>query len=235
MKKKVFILVVVLMCSMLMLLTGCNLSNAINQNNNNNNNNQEEEHNHTFTEEWFFDENIHWHKCSECDERENMQDHYGYSGRCDFCHFVFETTSLKFTLNEDGETYYVETAMPVNDEGIIYIKVPAQYQGKAVNKIGISSFQGYGSPKIEEVIISEGILSVSKGAFEYTKSLKKLVLPASLKYIGENAFYSSSLQTINFNGTKAQWNAIEKAENWDNRSVITIIKCSDGDITITRA
>lgn len=123
-----------------------------------------------------------------------MQDHYGYSGRCDFCHFVFETTSLKFTLNEDGETYYVETAMPADEEGIIYIKVPAQYQGKAVTKIGIRSFHGYDdSSNIEEVIVSEGILSVSKVAFEYTKNLKKLVLPASLKYIGENAFYSSSL------------------------------------------
>ena len=40
------------------------------------------------------------------------------------------------------------------------------------------------------------------------------------------------LKTINFEGTKAEWNSIEKHEKWDVNAYIEIIKCVDGDIAI---
>ena len=40
------------------------------------------------------------------------------------------------------------------------------------------------------------------------------------------------LKTINFEGTKAEWNSIEKHEKWDANAYIEIIKCVDGDIAI---
>jgi len=50
--------------------------------------------------------------------------------------------------------------------------------------------------------------------------------------IGELAFSScNSLGKITFSGTRAEWNAISKAYNWNNGGLSTItVLCTDGVI-----
>jgi len=51
------------------------------------------------------------------------------------------------------------------------------------------------------------------------------------KRIGESAFsYCSRLTSISFNGTMAQWNAIEKNDYWNVDTGNYTIHCTDGDI-----
>jgi len=42
-----------------------------------------------------------------------------------------------------------------------------------------------------------------------------------------------SLKTLVFNSETTDWEKIDKAENWKSGSSITVVKCTDGDITIT--
>ena len=56
-------------------------------------------------------------------------------------------------------------------------------------------------------------------------------LPAGVVYIGEEVFaYCTALQTINFGGTMAQWNAIEKVSGWKDEVTSFNVVCSDGVI-----
>ena len=50
--------------------------------------------------------------------------------------------------------------------------------------------------------------------------------------LGDYAFEDcSSLKSINYNGTKAQWNAISKGSNWNYSTGNYIIYCTDGNIS----
>lgn len=64
--------------------------------------------------------------------------------------------------------------------------------------------------------------------------LSEVILPDSIiKIEGDNCFRGcSSLESITFNGTIEQWNAIEKVETWKNGSALKRIVCTDGTITL---
>lgn len=78
----------------------------------------------------------------------------------------------------------------------------------------------------------------SIGAFAFTRctALSNLTISANCKTFGQNILtYCESLKTITYEGTKAQWDAIEKGTNWDSRhgadheDVLSKIICSDGN------
>lgn len=64
--------------------------------------------------------------------------------------------------------------------------------------------------------------------------LESITLPASLSVIHKDDFKDAeALQTINFGGTKEEWNSINKEENWDkNLTNLTLIHCIDEDIIL---
>jgi hypothetical protein len=65
--------------------------------------------------------------------------------------------------------------------------------------------------------------------YNYDDSVK---VPASVTSIGKNAFYSSyQAREIIFDGTKAQWDAISKDEEWCG-SERTQISCTDGTVKV---
>ena len=54
----------------------------------------------------------------------------------------------------------------------------------------------YGNKKITSVTIPEGVTAIGKATFAECSSLKTVNLPNSLRYIGEEAFYASAVQSI---------------------------------------
>lgn len=82
-------------------------------------------------------------------------------------------------------------------------------------------------------IPSDGsVTSIENSAFYYCRDLTSITIPDSITSIGYGAFRScSGLTNIIFQGTKEQWNAITKGDNWnDGVATDCTITCSDGTI-----
>ena len=75
--------------------------------------------------------------------------------------------------------------------------------------------------------------SISNGCFQYDSNLVDVTLGTNIETIKSYAFSQcTSLQTIKYLGTMAQWNAITKETNWYSYSGLTTIVCTDGTITL---
>jgi hypothetical protein len=82
------------------------------------------------------------------------------------------------------------------------------------------------------ITIPNTVTSISNYAF-YQSSLESISIPSSVTSIGLYAFRGcGALQTINFQGTIAQWNSISKGSHWidDCPSTMQVV-CTDGTTT----
>jgi hypothetical protein len=60
-----------------------------------------------------------------------------------------------------------------------------------------------------------------------------MVIPDGVTSIGKWAFLRcSSLTSITFNGTKAQWKGINLGEDWNDEVPTEVIHCTDGEVEI---
>ena len=127
--------------------------------------------------------------------------------------------------------------------------------GNKVKKIPVDIFNG---ANIASVTFEEGSVceTIEKKAFLNVRRLTSIVLPDSVTTIGDYAFYYSpditsveiskkvtsigasafeectALANFTFGGTSAEWQAITKGANWNKKSKITLITCSDGIATL---
>lgn len=101
-----------------------------------------------------------------------------------------------------------------------------------VTNIGDHAFSGCHS--LTDISIPDGITIIDVRLFDNCSSLTSITIPSSVASIGDYAFRNCSrLTSIMFNGTKAQWQAINKSSTWKNGVPATcIVHCTDGDINI---
>lgn len=93
-------------------------------------------------------------------------------------------------------------------ENLKYITIP-----NSIQKIGNDAFYDC---DLRTISIPEGITEIETSAFEYNSNLKTINLPSTIKEIKYEAFkHTQDVETIYFNGTKAQWDAIKKGSRWD--------------------
>ena len=105
------------------------------------------------------------------------------------------------------------------------IEIPA-----SVTSIGDYAFSRCSSLTSITFAENSQLTSIGNSAFSRCSSLTSIELPASVTSIGAYAFqYCSSLASINYNGTKAQWNAIRKGVAWGYGKYT--VYCTDGNIT----
>lgn len=109
-------------------------------------------------------------------------------------------------------------------ENLVNIYIP-----KSVTSIGNSAFKY--CKGLTSIEIPENVTVIEQFAFSHC-SLKSVTIPASVNTIGQAAFYSNrSLKTINYRGTKDQWNNIKNGGgilDWCHNDLIII--CQDGII-----
>ena len=138
---------------------------------------------------------------------------------------------LELTRNPLKEAYY---SCQGPEDRLIQgkVSVSATYEGQPVVSIWINAFVGCKS--VTEVTIEEGLRYIYRQSFTFCTGLNKLSLPGTIERIDMEAFAGcSSLTEIVFDGTKSQWEAIEKGENWAPNSETCIVRCHDGEIKLT--
>jgi len=71
--------------------------------------------------------------------------------------------------------------------------------------------------QINEVAISEGETEIKAYQFRYFRTLNSIYIPASIKYIGSEAFYEcNNLTNVYYYGTLEDWMNIEFADTWSS-------------------
>ena len=102
----------------------------------------------------------------------------------------------------------------------------------SVTNIGEHAFEWCDS--LTSITIPNGVTSIGNHAFNYCRSLKGITIPNSVTSIGNFAFQQcGNLTNITYNGTKEQWNSINKDSwDWDYGSAIKTVTCTDGVITL---
>ncbi len=89
-----------------------------------------------------------------------------------------------------------------------------------------------GCSGIEKFTIPDGVTNIGRSAFLDCKNLTSITIPSSVKKIDAYAFDYCGLTSVNYGGTKAQWNEI--VINGSNKPLTSsIIHCTDGDILPT--
>ena len=161
-----------------------------------------------------------------------------------------ENITLPTTLTSIGHAAFMQDDGYVNTVyGLTEITIPS-----GVASIGGSAFWG---SAIGSLVIPESVTEIGKYACRDCAALNSVTIngtvigeymfvgctklstfniSSKLKKIGSNVFnYCSALETITYDGTLAQWQAIEKGSNWDGRSAMDAaqsglvkIQCTDG-------
>ena len=147
----------------------------------------------------------------------------------------FRSTSLTRILVDTGNRTYdsrngcnavIETATGMLIAGCKGTIIP-----DGVTKIGYSALAGCG---ITEITIPDGVIGVYNYALSYNTSLTRVTIPESVTSIGEGALKGcTSLTAVTYKGTKEQWGAVSKGEDW-NSGVPTdaVVHCADGDVPL---
>ena len=103
--------------------------------------------------------------------------------------------------------------------------------GNSVTSIGNSAFSGCSG--LKSVTIGNSVTSIGEYAFADCSGLTSIEIPNSVTSIGERAFMCcSGLTSMTFNGTIAEWNAIEKGDKWNESIPATYVQCTDGQVAL---
>ena len=62
---------------------------------------------------------------------------------------------------------------------------------------------------LTSIELPEGVTNIEDEAFYDCSNLKTVTIPRSLTSIGADSFYDCNILTINYRGTKEQWDKIE--------------------------
>lgn len=91
---------------------------------------------------------------------------------------------------------------------------------------------------LTSITIPNGVQVIAASTFEECANLQSVTIPSTVNAINGYAFwFCEKLTSITFQGTKAQWNAIEKEidlefgeSDWDRGTGNYTVHCTDGDV-----
>ena len=120
--------------------------------------------------------------------------------------------------------------------------------------IGLGFCVFYCCTSLASVTIPDSVTSIGSMVFGYCRGLTSVTMPRSVTWIGSSMFYEcnsltsvtipdsvssidseafyncTNLTKIVFEGTRSQWEAINKDADWDKNAGAFTVKCTDGDI-----
>lgn len=108
------------------------------------------------------------------------------------------------------------------------VEIPSQ-----IKRIGSFCFMNCNNKFFSSIEVPSSVEILGGSCFSGCTSLAKVVLNPGLQSIEGNVFNNNSPSLgLIFNGTKAQWNAITKSDNWTTSSGATAVECTDGTIIL---
>ena len=143
-----------------------------------------------------------------------------------------------YIYKEDLGGYEVQCIDKTKSE---YGTIKTGINGIDTVKLAESAFAKNGNQIIIAPDIPNTVTIIGKWAFNYCDKLKSVTIPDSVTKIENSAFrYCLSLSNITFEGTVAQWNAIELDEDWAGQlgthgmgvPLATYVQCSDGRVAL---
>ena len=142
---------------------------------------------HTYSTVWSSDDYNHWHQatCEHSDEIKDKDEHsFNDEQKCTVCDYELTySVGLYFSLNDDGQSYYVSNVGSCYSDSDIVI--PATFNGLPVTGIGYE-------------------------AFSNCSRLVNITIPSSIKFMATFAFYGcGNLERVYFTGSIAEWCEIE--------------------------
>ena len=106
-----------------------------------------------------------------------------------------------------------------------------------IENIGDEAFRGTG---LTDITIPDRVTKIGDLAFGWCRRLTSITIPDCVERIGNEVFKGcNELTSINYEGTKAQWKAIDKGAGWrglydcfytNSESGSYTVHCTDGDI-----
>ena len=111
------------------------------------------------------------------------------------------------------------------------LTLPDSYNGQNYE---IYKYAFYYCSGLTSVTIGNSVTSIGWWSFNVCLGLTSITISNNVTYIDSRALaHCSRLEIIEYNGTIAQWNAINKESNWNEEIPTTCkIKCTDGTISI---
>ena len=87
----------------------------------------------------------------------------------------------------------------------------------------------YCASQASKIVIPDGVTKIVKMAFSGCMALTSVEIPDSVTEIEKKAFiYCESLSSITFGGTKKEWKAVKKDDDWHEGVPAKGVECSDG-------
>ncbi len=86
---------------------------------------------------------------------------------------------------------------------------------------------------VTDLVIPDGVTEIKDYVFNRCGSIESVRIPASVVKLGHNALTAANIKDVYYEGTMAEWNAIETECGFNN--VITsgaVIHCSDGNLDL---
>ena len=150
---------------------------------------------------------------------------------------TFDENSTIFSHSFSG-TGAGEVAIQVNSDNCKddELVIPSTYVDSKGNKYKVTMDygNGFGYLSAQKITLPDGFKEIHEG-FDMCMYVKRIYLPKTItKLYNEILTSCVSLKTIDFVGTKAQWNAIEKEERWNFNAPAFDVSCSDGIINIEK-
>ena len=161
-------------------------------------------------------------------------------GNCEDSEVVIPSTFNNVSITKIGENsfeYQGITGVILSDSitnigGSAFYKclnLSNVYFGTGLTSIGQKAF--YNCQSLTSVTLPGTVTSISKYSFAYCTNLEYVQIGNRINKLPMYAFSDcTSLKEIHFNGTKEEWNNIEKDQDWDKNTGNYTIYCTDGNI-----
>ncbi|MBQ3489730.1 MAG: leucine-rich repeat protein, partial [Clostridia bacterium] len=182
--------------------------------------------------------------CSVCDKKETTEVPSNGGHTPGKWTVLLEATETEKGLKQQRcsvcDEITAEEEIPANGTSDIRIKI-----NSSMDEVGFSgTIVGIGNREVEKVLLPKLLrinimgsnifmesYAIGNGAFSNCENLRYFELFDNLISIEAHAFDGcNNLESIVFNGTKAQWEAIRKNSLWNSGSSLRTVICTDGVI-----